>query len=386
MNYMKLFQLSFVAALLAACSPKLSENQYSLEGTIDGRDGQEIYLVYGDANDGMTIDTAVVTKGKFEFGGMLEKPIRMATLCMGNLQNWENPDRLTLYIEPKRMTVAIDAEGFQAARVTGSHTQAEADTLQQQQGKLLEQLMAINKQITAAKGDERAALEAQAFPLRNRCKEIEMEFIKTHPDSFLAPIKLIYHTGDMTYEEIKAVYDRFSDRVKRYGDVKAIEEELAALERVQPGKPAPEIRKEDVNGNVIALSDLKGKYVLLDFWASWCAPCRKSFPHVKALYEKYHAKGFEVFCVADNDSNEDAWRKAIEDDGVGMFSHVLRGLRSYRDENGKHHFDKTNDVSERYAIHYLPTKYLIDPQGNIVGKFDDAELDQKLEEIFSVRK
>lgn len=382
MNYKKLFQLGVVGCLLVACTPKLAENEYLLKGSIDGNEGQEIYLIYSDGNDGMLIDTAVVTKGRFEFGGMLKKPVRQATLCMGNIQDWNNPDRCTIYIEPKLMTMTIGAEGFDAAQVTGSYTQSEADTLKQQCAKYFEQLMAINKQMSTAKGDERAALEAKAQPLRERYDAIEMNFIKTHPNSFITPEKLRFRMGRMDYKEIKALYDGLSDNVKRHGDVKEIEKELAALERVQPGKPAPDIKKEDVNGKTVAISDLRGKYVLVDFWASWCVPCRQSFPHVKALYKKYHSKGFEVFCVGDNDSSEDAWRKAIKDDGVGMFYHVLRGLRSYRDANGRHQFDKSNDVSDLYAIHYLPTKYLIDPQGRIVGKFDDAELDAKLKEVF----
>lgn len=382
MNCKKLFQLGVVGCLLAACTPKLAENEYLLRGSIDGRDGEEIYLMYNDENNNMLIDTAVITKGKFEFGGMLEKPIRTATLCMGSLQNWNNPDRCTLYIEPHLMTVTIGAEGFAAAWVTGSYTQSEADTLKQQCAQYYDQLIAINQQMATVKGDERAALEAKMRPLREKYDAVEMNFVKTHPNSFITPEKLRFRMGGMEYKEIKALYDGFSDRVKRYGDVKEIEKELSALERVQPGKPAPDIKKEDVNGKVVAISDLRGKYVLVDFWASWCVPCRQSFPHVKALYKKYHPKGFEVFCVADNDSNEDAWRKAIKDDGVGMFYHVLRGLRSYKDENGRHRYDTSNDVSSRYAIHYLPTKYLVDPQGKVVGKFDDAELDAKLKEIF----
>ncbi len=169
---------------------------------------------------------------------------------------------------------------------------------------------------------------------------------------------------------------------QQYGGVEEIEKELAALANVQPGAMAPDIRKEDVNGDTVSISALKGKVVLVDFWASWCVPCRKSFPHVKALYEKYHKKGFEVFCVGDNDSTPDKWKEAIKQDGVEKFYHVLRGLRSYKDENGRRQFDRSQDVSDRYAIHYLPTKYLIDREGKIVGKFNDEELDAKLKEMF----
>ena len=218
-------------------------------------------------------------------------------------------------------------------------------------------------------------------PYYERARKVQTAFLKTHPDSYAAPGYMRFLMGDMTYGEIKEIYDNFSDNVKKYGNVKEIEEELASLAKVQPGQPAPDFATLNVHGDSISFSEVaKGKYVLLDFWASWCVPCRKSFPHVKQLYKKYHDKGLEVFCVADNDGQPDIWRKAIKDDGVEMFHHALRGMKVIDRKTYK--LDKTNDISDKYAIHYLPTKYLIDKDFKIIGKFNDEELDNKLKEIF----
>ena len=102
---------------------------------------------------------------------------------------------------------------------------------------------------------------------------------------------------------------------------------------------------------------------------------------MKALYEKYHDKGLDMVYVSDDDSNEGAWRKAVEKDGLvgDGFHHVLRGLK--RTAQG---YDKTNDISQQYAIHYIPTKYLIDREGKIVCRIDEGQdelLDQKLAEL-----
>jgi thiol-disulfide isomerase/thioredoxin len=221
-------------------------------------------------------------------------------------------------------------------------------------------------------------------PIRKEYDSLTTNFMKTKPASFLAPSYLRLKMGDMGYEDIKAIYDTFTEEVKLYGDgIDEVKSELAALEKILPGKEAPDFTAKDINGNDFTLSSLKGKVVILDFWASWCVPCRKSNPHVKALYEKYRKKGFDVVYVADNDSRPEDALKAIEQDGIKKYHHVLRGLKIMKDANGKMTgYDKSEDVSEQYAIHFLPTKYLIDREGNIIGKVTDEELDAKLKEIF----
>ena len=163
--------------------------------------------------------------------------------------------------------------------------------------------------------------------------------------------------------------------------------EIDALEAVLPGKPAPDLINRNPEGKEIKLSDLKGKVVLVDFWATWCGPCVASLPHIQELYNKYHDKGFEVFCVADNDSSEDEWKNFIAGSKVGMqnYHHILRGLKTLTDENGEFvGFDRSNDQSDKYAVHYLPTKYLIAADGTIIGKIgNDEQLDSTLAEIFA---
>jgi thiol-disulfide isomerase/thioredoxin len=135
----------------------------------------------------------------------------------------------------------------------------------------------------------------------------------------------------------------------------------------------------------LKLTDFRGKYVLVDFWASWCVPCRAGNPHLLSLYAKYKDKGFEIIGVSDDDSNHEAWKKAVEKDGIGVWKHVLRGLK--RDPNSEYGFDKSASISDRYGISSLPTKILIDPAGVIIGRYggggeDDAAMDKKLAEVF----
>jgi len=221
-------------------------------------------------------------------------------------------------------------------------------------------------------------------PYRKIYLERMTDYVKKYPSTALAANFLCMNTGRMTLEQLKEAYNKLDETARQTSAGKEIAAEIAVLDRVAPGNPAPEIAKNDlVTGKPCALSSLKGKVVLLDFWASWCVPCRKSNPHVKALYEKYRKKGFDVVYVADNDSRPEEALKAIDQDGIRKYHHVLRGLKTLKDANGKMTgYDKSEDVSEQYAIHFLPTKYLIDREGNIIGKVEDETLDAKLKEIF----
>ena len=120
----------------------------------------------------------------------------------------------------------------------------------------------------------------------------------------------------------------------------------------------------------MSLSGLKGKVVLLDFWATWCGPCRASLPHIKEVFEKYHDKGLEVLAVS-RDRSEEPWKEYIANSGMGM-------------ENYVNIYDAPVNNAANYAIQYIPSKFIIDAEGNMVGRFDNPdELDAKLAEIFA---
>ena len=154
--------------------------------------------------------------------------------------------------------------------------------------------------------------------------------------------------------------------------VSQIDSLIARLETLQVGSVAPDFSLPDAAGNPIALSSFRGKYVWVDFWASWCPDCRKENPLLVATYEKYKEKNFTIFGVS-LDRKEDAWLAAIEKDNL-TWTHVV----DYRVWKA--------DVIELYAIRWLPTGYLIDPSGAIVAVSTQAdELVKKLEEIFEAK-
>ncbi|MGF1923807.1 MAG: TlpA family protein disulfide reductase [Bacteroidia bacterium] len=207
-------------------------------------------------------------------------------------------------------------------------------------------------------------------PYFKEVKELNHEFINKHPLSFASAHVLRVFARDLSTDTLQLFYDRFPDLVKqsRYGV--AVAKQLAERKIAIPGTRAPLFTKLDINGKSLSLESLKGKYVLLDFWGSWCVPCRKGNPHLISLYEKYRKLGFEIIGIAADDQTQYAWRKAVKDDKLPWLQ-ILQG-----------------DLSDQYKIASYPTKILIDQKGNIIGRFGEEQhsLDNMLEKIFKVNK
>lgn len=378
---MNIRQLLLALALAAGTTAATAQEAFTLRGEIAGMDGKKIYLMYGDAVGQQQLDSAVVEDGRFAFSGkvgevsnaLLAKDLRRMTVGSGTFT--------TLWLEPAEMAFACPTGDLREFTMTGSRTQDEQAELERMKAPVTKELQPLMDAYNAGRDNaEREALKVKMAPLQKQAARLEADFVKSHPDSYVSLQLLMYQTLRMDYEEARAIYDGFSDRVKACRMAAQVLAEINALQLGVPGTEAYPFETTDIDGKPFRLADLRGKVVLLDFWASWCAPCRASNPHLKDLYAEYKDKGFEIVCIADDDSSLDAWHKAIEKDGIGGFRHVLRGLKW---KDGKP--DKSADISDRYGIHFLPTKILVGKDGMIVGRYssgDEEQLDAKLAELF----
>ena len=375
---------TFFIIALALSATILHAQKFTLRGEIKGMTSGSLFFGYTGNNEEYIKKTIPVEHGKFKLEGTISEPTNVFLCLDSTINRMDDPNFTDFWIEATDMHLKVTLGAFKEFKLSGSKTNDEEQELNRLKAPIEKEMQPISDAYQAEKDHVKAAAIREQFePYYDRMNVLTDEFIKTHPDSYLSPWLMLFRLSSLPVEQVEAIYNNWTDRVKASRTGKEIAEEITKLKQGSPGSPAIMFKRKDINDKVFNLEELKGKkYVILDFWASWCVPCRKGNPHLKALHEKYAPLGLEVVCIASDDSSPDKWRQAVEQDGIGHFHHVLSGMK--RTATG---YDKSEDIGEWYGIHTLPTKILIDKNGTIIARYGGGgepheNLDQKLIEIF----
>ncbi len=213
-------------------------------------------------------------------------------------------------------------------------------------------------------------IEEYTAKMETEKKDFFRQKIKDNPKSLASLIFIDELDIEEDYDTYKILADGLADFYEHNDFVKQFIDNVKAAKALEIGNIAPDIKAPNPKGKDIALSSLKGKYVLIDFWASWCKPCRAESPFLVEAYDKYRKKGFEIYSVSLDKTKED-WLAAIEKDKLGDWTHVS-DLKYWDAEAAK-----------IYGVKSIPTNVLIDKDGKIIAKdLRGEELIKKLQEIF----
>ena len=385
--------------------PAMDKGTFVVKGEVENPDKSSwFHIRYTDAAGQIRSDSVQIFNGVFSYLGRVQS----ATQASGYFSDGKSgaprsyEKYLQFYVEPGVLQVKGSTAMPQEIQLSGTPTQDEYNQYRSLVKTELAAVQPLNRAyndksveysqlkkqgateaVLNAKLDELEKLKEAMAPYHETMREKQFAYIKQHPNSLVSASQLRFFVSSADLAELQDIYAQMDAEVQNSPEGKELAEEIAKLKSGSVGAAATDFAGTDIQGKPLRLSDYRGKYVLLDFWASWCVPCRKGNPHLLQLYSKYKKKGFEIIGVSDDDSNEKAWKKAVEQDKIGVWKHVLRGLKTTPDGG----FDKSADKSEAYGIHTLPTKILIDPSGVIVGRYgggggSDQDMDAKLKEIF----
>ncbi len=366
-----LFYVLFPAMILWACQGQSQSNQsetpasITLSGTIQNPQEGDVIL-YRLENGGRTEFAKIDAKADGSFSQALE--LDQPGFFILNIYDQQEG---VLVLTPQH-DVTITADGSSSEGVFNVSGSKETDAFikyQQLEEELAQRSSELTQAYYAAETEEEAKkAEANYMAYIEQATEKIKSFVKENDHPFVSVLAVSMLDAGEHYDYLDELSQRLLEKYPSSEIAQSYRGEIEAVQKTAIGQPAPEIELTAPDGKKIALSSLKGKYVLIDFWASWCGPCRKENPNVVKMYKKYQDKDFEIFGVSLDRERED-WLQAIEEDGLDWL-HVS-DLKFWQSE-----------VVPLYRIEGIPMTVLIDKDGKIIAKnLRGKALEDKLEEI-----
>lgn len=341
----------------------INSDRIRISGTITGYpDHTRVILRSLDTQKG--IDTTYILDDRFSFSVLSTEPSPHG-LFIGT-----NYDYLFFWLENVDVTINGDKTCIRDAAIIGGKVQSQTNEFYLLTRPISLRFDSINAECKKAYEDnnmEKAkSLENQLDIIIHDRIVLGAGYVRENPDKLISSFALSGYIPGLPKSEIKLLYENLSPEIKRSRYARSVSKFLELSREVAVGDIAEDFQLTNLEGNKVSLSDFKGKFVLLDFWASGCAPCRIENKNLLANYKKYKGKGFEIISIS-SDRNKDNWASASKEDSI-IWSSLLDDAH----------------VGNRYNVKFIPSTFLIDPAGRIIATdLRGEKLGEKLRELFS---
>ncbi|MGN6399327.1 MAG: redoxin domain-containing protein [Flavisolibacter sp.] len=369
---MKQLFFLLIAPLLAFTSFK----PVTINGHLEKSDDVEMIFLSFRSAGAQVSDSARLTNGNFAFDIQVEEPtLAYLTLRFRKTEGRPRYEKIPLFIEPGHITIEAK-DSLKTARIRGSKSNTEFTAFTALQKTYTEQNRALYQQYIQYRKDgnkeEMKRAEEAMEALDQKLKEeVYYPYLKHHPASPIAVHVLREYAGyDIDVTKVEPLLASLPVSRQQWPSYIELKNQVEVAKKTGVGVYAMDFTQQDTLDKAVSLSDFKGRYVLLDFWASWCGPCRAENPNVVKAFNQYKDRNFTVLSVSlDRPGKKQAWLDAIHKDGL-TWTHV----------SDLNYWD--NAVAKLYGIRAIPQNLLIDPQGKIIAKNVTGEaLDQQLEKV-----
>ncbi|MCO6148993.1 TlpA disulfide reductase family protein [Flavobacterium sp. NRK1] len=379
---MKKFLLIAVASAFVVSCNKLADNQFEITGTVDSSlNGKNVFLEKQGAMGYASVDTAKVENGKFAFKGNVTEP-ELHFIQVDGVNG-----KAEFILEEGEIDIAVDKDSIFKSKKTGTYNNEKLSEYYDKIAAPRKKILAFQKENQAAMMEAYKKQDTVVMNKLNKgyeaigkeMKEISKNFVDKNPKAYISVLllKQAFSMEKIPYADMKKRYDALDPEVKKTKAGKELGEMIekanapaVAKANVEIGATAPDFTAATPEGKKLSLKESMGKVTIIDFWASWCKPCRMENPNVVAMYNELHPKGLNIIGVS-LDKEEGKWKEAIAADKL-TWNHVSN-LKFWEEP-----------IAVQYGVQSIPATFILDANGKIVAKdLRGEELKTKVAELLA---